>query len=258
MIAPAGGTASLPQGYRRIAFDRVGSTNDEARRFAEAGAGEGLVVTAVQQTAGRGRQGKAWVSPPGNLHVSLLLRPACPAARAAELVFVAGVSACDALAALLPGGAKPRCKWPNDLMIRGRKAGGILAEALTDPSGRCEFVVLGIGINVAHHPPETAWPATSLAAAGAAGTIDAEATLERVLASWEAWYRRWRDEGFVAIRAAWLERAFALGQTIELKQERGAQRGRFLGLDASGALVLETLNGKRETHHFGDVTAAQE
>jgi len=258
--------ASLPAGYRRIAFDRVASTNDEARRLAEAGASEGLVVTGVQQTAGRGRQGKAWVSPPGNVYASILLRPACPAARAAELVFVAGVAACDALKTLVPGEAPPRCKWPNDLMIRGRKVGGILAEASTDPAGICEFVVLGIGINVAHHPPEMAWPATSLVASGAegagaggaaAGTADAEGVLERLVASWDEWHRRWRADGFVPVRAAWLERAFALGQTIQLSHDRGARRGRFLGLDASGALVLETIAGKRETHHFGDVTATE-
>jgi len=249
--------AALPSGYRRIAFESVASTNDEARRLAEAGASECLVVTGVQQTAGRGRQGKSWVSPPGNVYASLLLRPACPAARAAELVFVAGVAACEALKALLPDEAPPRCKWPNDVMIRGRKVAGILAEASTDPAGICEFVVLGMGINVAHHPPDTAWPSTSLAASGAEGTA-AEAVIERVLAAWDEWHKRWRADGFVPVRAAWLERAFALGQTIQLGQDRDARRGRFLGLDASGALVLETIAGKRETHHFGDVISATE
>lgn len=249
--------ASLPAGYRRIAFDRVASTNDEARRLAEAGASEALVVTGVQQTAGRGRQGKAWISPPGNVYASILLRPGCPAARAAELVFVAGVAACDALKPLLPDEAPPRCKWPNDLMIRGRKAAGILAEASIDAAGICEFVVLGIGINVAHYPPDTTWPATSLAANGA-GPAAAEDVIERLIAAWDEWHKLWRAEGFVPVRAAWLERAFALGQTIQLSQDRGARRGRFLGLDASGALVLETIAGKRETHHFGDVTSATE
>lgn len=253
--APATASALLPAGYRRIAFDRVASTNDEAKRYAEAGSAEGLVVTAVEQTAGRGRQGKAWASPPGNLYASILLRPACPAARAAELVFAAGVAVCDAVAPLLPGEAKPRCKWPNDIMLKGCKVAGILAEAATDGGEACAFVVLGVGVNVAHHPAEAAWPATSLVAQGAAA--DAEGVLARLVAAWDAWYRRWRDEGFVAIRAAWLERAFALGQTIELRQGRGARQGRFLGLDSSGALVIETVAGKRETHHFGDVIAAR-
>ena len=254
-MAPAYGTAALPPGYRRIAFGSVASTNDEARRLAEAGASEGLVVTGVQQTAGRGRQGKVWLSPPGNVYASILLRPACPAARAAETVFVAGVAARDAVAALLPIDSQPLCKWPNDLIIGGRKVAGILAEASIDPAGTCEYVVLGIGINVAHYPPETAWPATSLVASGGRGAA-AESVLERLLAAWDEWHRRWRADGFVAIRAAWIERAFGLGQTIQLSQDRGAHRGRFLGLDASGALVLETIAGKRETHHFGDVTAA--
>jgi BirA family biotin operon repressor/biotin-[acetyl-CoA-carboxylase] ligase len=249
--------AALPAGYRRIAFGRVASTNDEARRCAESGASAGLVVTAEIQTAGRGRHGKRWVSPAGNLHASLLARPEIPAARASELVFVAGVAVCDALAGLLPHDAPPRCKWPNDLLVRGRKLAGILAEAAADPSGRCAYVVVGIGIDVAHHPPEAAWPATSLAASGAAG-VDVEQVLARVVAEWDAWHSRWQAEGFAAIRAAWLERAYALGQTIELKRDTDARRGRFLGLDASGALVLETLAGRRETHHFGDVTAAGE
>jgi BirA family biotin operon repressor/biotin-[acetyl-CoA-carboxylase] ligase len=252
-------TAALPPGYRRVAFDCVGSTNDEARRLADSGAAEGVVVTAQQQSAGRGRHGKDWVSPPGNLYASILVRPACSAARASELVFAAGVAVCAAVASLLAPGAAPRCKWPNDVLVKGRKIAGILAEGATeasaDGSGLCAHVVVGIGVNVAQHPPATAWPATSLASLGAV-SASAEAVLERLVAEWDHWYRRWRGDGFAAIRAAWLERAFALGQTIELTQNGGARRGRFLGLDATGALLLETVVGTRETHRFGNISAA--
>ncbi len=244
--------AALPHGYRRIAFASAGSTNDEARLLAEAGVRDGLIVTAGLQRAGRGRQGKVWLSPSGNLYASILARPTLPLGRATELVFAAGVAVAEALDPFLPPEAQARCKWPNDILAGGRKLAGILAEAAADSAGRCSHIVIGIGINVADFPTDAAWPATSLEVLGSTATADD--VLAAVAGAWDRWYKRWRDDGFAAIRAGWSARAFAVGETIELKQDRAVHRGRFIGLDDNGALVLETIAGQREAHHFGDVS----
>ncbi len=165
----------LPHGYRLIVLASVGSTNDEAKRFALSGEAAGLVVTAGEQTAGRGRQRRVWTSPPGNLYLSILLRPTCPLARVPEIGFVAAVAVAGAVAGLLDASARVRCKWPNDILVDGRKVAGLLLETATDADGCVDWVVLGIGLNIASHPEETGGlvPATCLTAAGAAGATPA-------------------------------------------------------------------------------------
>ncbi|HEY0521750.1 MAG TPA: biotin--[acetyl-CoA-carboxylase] ligase, partial [Stellaceae bacterium] len=120
----------LPPSFRLLSYDRLGSTNDEAKRLArDDGAAHGTVVWALEQTQGHGRTGRVWASPPGNLYCSTVLRPDCPAARAAEIGFVAALAVGDALTPLLPGSARLGYKWPNDVLVGGRKVSGILAEA---------------------------------------------------------------------------------------------------------------------------------
>src|SRR3954452_11496639 len=111
----------LPEGYRLLRYDRIGSTNDEAKALARAGAAEGTVVWAGEQTAGRGRRGRVWQSPPGNLYVSLVLRPSGGAAQTAQLGFVAALGLADAVAVLTGPGLRVECKWPNDVLANGRK-----------------------------------------------------------------------------------------------------------------------------------------
>ena len=123
---------ALPPGFRLAALETVDSTNAEALRRAEAGAPDGTFVWARRQEAGRGRQAKPWSSPAGNLYTSLLLRPACAPARAAELSFVAAVAVADTVADLLgPAGPAVSCKWPNDVLVDGAKISGILLESRT-------------------------------------------------------------------------------------------------------------------------------
>ena len=141
---------ALPQGYALIALDEAGSTNDEAKDRAVAGAPEGTVIWARQQRAGRGRRGRAWVSPPGNLYLSVILRPACEARSVAQLSFVAALAVLDLVDGPLPGRAC--CKWPNDILVDGGKVAGILLESALRAEGRVDWVVLGIGVNLASHP----------------------------------------------------------------------------------------------------------
>ncbi len=137
-------------------YDSLGSTNDEARRLAQAGAAHGTVVAARQQTAGRGRVGRSWVSPPGNLYLSVLLRLDLPLARLAELSFVAALAVADMVDSFLPPDFRAALKWPNDVLVEGAKISGILIE-----QGETATIV-GIGVNVGHCPTGTPYPVTSL------------------------------------------------------------------------------------------------
>ena len=240
----------LPSFFTLVALDRIDSTNEEAHRRARSGAAEGTFIWAREQTGGRGRRGRIWSSPPGNLYVSLLLRPGVPPAQAAQLGFVAAVAIAETLRASLPAERRVNCKWPNDLLIDGAKVAGILPEA--EAAGRrVEALVLGMGINLASHPADTPYPATSLRAAGSYVTI--ETLLESLAGSLHLWYRRWQEAGFAPIRARWLDFAAGLGQAIEIRLESATLKGRFVALDASGALDLEFVDGGHRLVTAGDV-----
>src|SRR5262245_61818354 len=128
---------AVAAGWRLIALDRTGSTNQEALRLARSGEAGPLWITAVEQTAGRGRRGRSWHSPPGNHYASLLLTDPGPADRAPQLSFVAALALHDAVSALAPGlSSRLRFKWPNDLLLDGAKVAGILVEGETAPGGR--------------------------------------------------------------------------------------------------------------------------
>jgi BirA family transcriptional regulator, biotin operon repressor / biotin---[acetyl-CoA-carboxylase] ligase len=234
----------LPDGFRLHRYKTLGSTNDEAKALARAGAPPGTLVCADEQTAGRGRRGRVWLSPPGNLYLSLVLRPDGAPARAAQLGFVAALGLGDALVQLAGRALQLRYKWPNDLLANDKKLAGILLESEMSAGDRVDFVVVGIGVNVVHAPDGAEFPATSLAAEGIAAVTPA-ALLAGFARHFESWEQRWRAEGFAAVRAAWLERASGLGEPIRVRLERSTLFGRFLDLDADGALVLEEAQGRR-------------
>jgi BirA family biotin operon repressor/biotin-[acetyl-CoA-carboxylase] ligase len=229
--------------FHLVAYETIGSTNDEAKRLARSGEAEGLIVCAKQQTSGRGRRGRLWVSPVGNLYSSMLLRPSCRAATAAQIGFVAALGVADAIGELAPGIALG-CKWPNDVLANGKKVSGILLETEMMTGDVPEFVVLGVGINIVSSPRDTPYPATSLAEEGVAG-ITAMTMLAAYVRCFARWQARWRDQGFGPIRDAWLARAIGLGQPIRVRLERQTLDGRFLDLDDDGALMLGTPDGNR-------------
>ena len=232
----------LPEGFRLYRYESVGSTNDEAKALARTGAVDGTLVWASEQRAGRGRRGRVWHSPPGNLYLSLLLRPDTPPARAAQLSFVAALGLGDALLALTGPDLRLGYKWPNDLLAGGKKLAGILLEAECGAGG-IEFVVIGAGVNIAAAPAGTEYPATSLAAEGFPG-ITPVLLLENFVRCFAAWRRRWRDEGFSPLRAAWLTRASGLGEPIRVRLDRATFDGIFVDLDTAGALLLEGADGR--------------
>ena len=162
--------------YRPTALRKVGSTNDNAKQLAEAGAPEGTLIWAREQTHGRGRQGRHWSSPPGNLYASLILRPSIAVDQAPQFSFVAAVAMADTLASLLPAPATQVChKWPNDVLVAGRKIAGILLESSVGDGGVLEWLVVGVGVNVHSHPLNGDYEPTSLRAQGL--EIETEAVL---------------------------------------------------------------------------------
>jgi BirA family transcriptional regulator, biotin operon repressor / biotin---[acetyl-CoA-carboxylase] ligase len=200
------------------------------------------------QTAGRGRRGRAWVSEPGNLYASLMLVDPAPAAQAAQLAFVAALAVADALAAVAPGIAgKLAFKWPNDVLLAGAKVAGILIEA---EGTRPLMAAIGIGVNCRHHPQGGEYPATDLAAAGAA--VTAEALFAPLSLAMDHRLREWQA-GFATIRAAWLARAAGLGGDLRARLGTRELAGRFEGLDEAGRLQLRRADGTLETIAAGEV-----
>jgi len=234
---------ALPPPFRLVAYGTIGSTNDELKRLAREGAGEGLVVIAERQTAGRGRRGGTWVSPPGNLYSSTLVRPDCRVATAAQLGFVAALGVSGAISDLAPQ-VQTHCKWPNDLLANGKKVSGILLETEMVAGDRPDFVILGVGVNLVSSPRGTPYPATSLAEEGVpdiAPSVMAGAFVRH----FAAWLTRWREGGFARVREAWLARAIALGEPIKVRLERDTLEGRFLDIDDDGGLLLGQAEGSR-------------
>ena len=241
----------MPTGYVLVTRKRVTSTNDALRALADQGAPEGTMLVAQSQSAGRGRYGRPWQSPPGNLYLSLLLRPDCPPMEALQLGFVAGVALGDVLSALLPGTVSVQHKWPNDILVDGRKVAGVLLESGTTGGAKLDWLVIGMGVNVAEAPSETVFPATALAAHGC--TLQPNDLIAPIANAVFGWIERWREDGFGAVRAAWYERAYRRGQSVQVRFEDGARSGLFIGLDDDGAMLLKTASGAQERLSYGAV-----
>ena len=216
--------------------DSVGSTSDEARQLAAAGAPHGTAVLALEQTAGRGRQGRVWISPPGNLHLSVVLRPGVAQRRLPELSLVAAVAVADAVDSLL-GQAAARLKWPNDVLVAGAKLAGLLLERFDDA------VILGVGMNLAHSPPDLPYPVTALTSCGV--STEPEAAAAAVLAGLDARLDEWQRQGFAATITAWMQRGPGLGAAVQARQGTTWISGSFAGLDGDGALLLDGPSGRQ-------------
>jgi BirA family biotin operon repressor/biotin-[acetyl-CoA-carboxylase] ligase len=252
------GTPGLVAEAPVIRLATVDSTNAEALRRARAGERGPLWVVAASQTAGRGRRGRAWASPPGNLYASLLLVDPAPAAVAPQLAFVAGLAVHDACAALAPGLADGLAlKWPNDLLCGGAKIAGILIEGEGGPVAGPTTAVIGIGVNCRHHPDAVEHPATDFAAQGAA--VEAPALLDSLRRTMAARLGEWdRGANFAAIRSAWLGRAAGLGQGIRARLPDREVSGVFEAVDEAGRLVLRCADGRREVITAGEVFPERE
>ena len=245
---------NLPQGYALTRLDDVDSTNLEAFRRAHTGQIGPLWIWAQSQSQGRGRQGREWVSETGNLYATLLLTLNVEPLHASGLSFVAALAIADTLASLAPQAAIT-LKWPNDVLLNGAKAAGILIE--TEWQDHRLIAAIGCGLNLAHAPQATRYPATSLAAAGLKATP--EIALEHLAHAFAQHFAVW-DEGrnFAAIRRLWLARAHALGQTVSLSAGNETFTGIFTDLGPDGAMILTLANGSTRALHAGEVQSTRQ
>jgi BirA family biotin operon repressor/biotin-[acetyl-CoA-carboxylase] ligase len=230
---------------RIVAVAETGSTNADLLALARTGADEGLWLRADRQLAGRGRQGRAWDSPLGNFYGSTLVRLRSEDPPAATLALVAAVALEEAVAALV-GPARLQLKWPNDLLLEGAKVSGILLERADDA------VVIGVGVNLAHHPALAERPTTSLADHGAA--ITPADFAPRLADLFAAWLFLWRRDGLAPIIKRWSERAHSVGTRLVANLPDGeVVTGAFVRLAADGALVLGLADGSERVIHAADV-----
>ena len=242
VVAPATRRVGRPLYH----YDRVASTMPLAHALAAAGAPDGAALVAEEQTAGQGRRGRTWAAPHGSaILCSLIFRPPLPPEHLFALTAAVSVGLCRGVERAT--GLRPRVKWPNDLLLDGRKLAGVLT-ATRLVGARLDHVVVGFGLNVnvaaADLPPAAPGhlPPTSLAVA-LGREVERLALLVALLEAIDAAYDDlWRGDT-AAVRRAWLERAAGLGEAVRVETEAGALTGRFAGVDEDGALVLETARG---------------
>ena len=258
------GPIASSRGYRLMGYDSVGSTSSEAARAAQAGDVGDVWFCALEQTAGRGRRGRAWQTIHGNLAASLLVVPEVEPAAAATLGFVAGVALNRALGRVVPGariatgidgadgdGSRIALKWPNDVLADGAKLAGILLEAQRRPDGGMA-VVIGIGVNVVAAPDGLPYPATSLAKLGV--DVDAQTVFAELSDSWAEVIELWDGgRGVSSVLDAWRGSAAGIGAPVAVQRDGDVVRGIFETIDASGRLIVRADNGQRIPITAGDV-----
>jgi len=259
------GPKARAAGYRLRGHDTIGSTNTEALAAAAAGDPGGIWFAALQQTEGRGRRGRQWINPHGNLAATLLILPDADPASSATLGFVAGVALNRALSAILPGGmvkigidgadllggGRVALKWPNDVLADGAKLAGILLEASKLSSGQ-QAVAIGIGVNVVAAPEGLPYPATSLVALGVPCSV--ESVFEALSDAWVDAFRLWNDgRGVGDVLKHWRASAAGIGAPVAVNQDGDVLRGIFETIDDDGRLIVRTDDTRRIAITAGDV-----
>ncbi|MBW2305543.1 MAG: biotin--[acetyl-CoA-carboxylase] ligase [Deltaproteobacteria bacterium] len=235
-------------------LQQIDSTNLEATRMARQGAAEGLVILAESQSQGRGRSGRQWFSPPGcNIYLSVILRPAIQPSKAPRLSLLAAVAAAQSCRETFD--FLPQIKWPNDLLYKGKKFGGILSEMNT-VANRIGFVTLGIGINVnatrSLFPPDLACNTTSIRDI-VGQRVSREHFLKSLLAELDHWYRVLLRDGFSPVRDEWIRISALHGQRIRVRNGDSTLTGQALGLEGDGSLILQTVDGTVHRIMSGDI-----
>jgi BirA family biotin operon repressor/biotin-[acetyl-CoA-carboxylase] ligase len=247
---------NLPEGFDLHIFEQLDSTNEKAKELARDGAPDGTLVWAGEQLAGRGRHGRNWLSPKGNLYCTYILRPDCDYKQAMQMSFVAALAVGETLKAFVPQDCVIQYKWPNDVLVNGQKISGILIETEHAEQGRPDWLAVGIGINVQSHPdPQKAdllYAPTSITAQRKE-LIDVAAVLMGLTRKLFAWRQRWVKEGFAPVREQWLQQGFNLGQPITVKMGLESLTGIFMDIDEHGTLILKLSNGTERRITTGDV-----
>ena len=223
--------------FRLECHEVLDSTSTLLKQRAEAGAAEGLAIQALRQSAGRGRQGRGWDSPAGHLYISVLLRPAVALRDAPQWSFVAAVALADTIKTLLPEAAKLTLKWPNDLLLDGAKAAGILVETGVATNNALDWICIGMGVNITTKPslPDRA---TACLAEFLPAPPAPEVLAAALLQNLAHWHDLRLVQGFAPIRDAWLRHAPAMGAPVSVKRDGALIEGSFAGLSPEGGLLL--------------------
>ncbi|MCB1839738.1 MAG: biotin--[acetyl-CoA-carboxylase] ligase [Alphaproteobacteria bacterium] len=230
-------------------YETLTSTQDMIRDRLGENPPEGLVVQAIQQTRGRGRQGRSWFSPPGNLYLSVLLKPVNGLCGIGQLSLVSCLSLSNTLAEMYGLDQKLLLKWPNDILLEGRKCAGILLETETDEKGAFKGVILGMGVNVVSAPPEMGTALQASTDRKVALADLREALLERL----EEDYQRWQKQGFTPFRSEWVSKTVGSGTPLSIGHGKTSRAGTFEDIDPEGSLILAEPGGNRITVSSGEV-----
>lgn len=232
--------------WRPQVLGSTSSTQDMVRSMADAGEAEGVAIQSLQQTGGRGRHGNTWTSPMGNLYVSVLLRPNCTPTKAAQLAFVAAVALSDAMDDVMKEGHVKTLKWPNDILINGKKVSGILLESALKEK-IVDYVIIGTGVNI-FAPPEGAIGLDAVKKAPVFVNVFRDLYLSRL----QTHYESWKDKGFASIRDAWLKQAHGIGMDMTIRLPEISYQGTFKGIDENGSLLAE-VDGQSRVFTAGEV-----
>ena len=241
----------LPYVYELVVCDVVDSAMDEARRLARAGAGEGTLVWAQEQTSAHGSSGRPRPSPRGNLYACLIMQPEYPPAISMQLNYVAVVSLGLALADLALPMTDLRYVWPNAVQLSGNNAGAITLEFVPQHAEKFPALLLDVTVNIKSDSGVDDIGSTSLEAEGL-DSVSAVEVLEGFARYFVSWINRWADAGFDPVRKAWTQRMAGLGEIREMRLKEKTLTGKLVELDGHGALILESAVGVRHSLNVAD------
>ncbi|MEY3197316.1 MAG: hypothetical protein RLZZ59_687 [Pseudomonadota bacterium] len=233
--------------YDLLAFDDIGSTNDEAKNIVLSTGKSNIVLWAKTQYKGRGRYDRNWVSSEGNLYMSIIKKVSCDLATASQLSFVIGLAVYDSIAPLLQN-KHLSLKWPNDIMIEDSKVGGILLESVTHNNEL--YIIIGVGLNIQHAPDKIS-TATSLNNHGI--DVSPAYLLSSIIEKLEILIENWFTQGFQLIREKWLKSSYKLGEVVTIGSDNKRATGIFESINEEGGIVLKIASGEKYVLSTGEV-----
>ncbi|MEZ4750572.1 MAG: biotin--[acetyl-CoA-carboxylase] ligase [Bdellovibrionota bacterium] len=247
-----------PTATNIVQLDRIDSTNEEAKRLARQGGAEGTFVIAMEQTAGKGSQGRTWASPVGGVYLSTVLRAKAPHPPT-TLSILAGVAAAQTVRDSLPKSFEVSVKWPNDVLLDGKKVAGVLCESLDDGSETNPLCVLGIGINVnldqSQLSPFAGNPfgATSFQIVTSGKKHPIEPVAQRLVTKLTNLHELYWTEGFAPVAMIWERNCSTIGRPLRFALKEKEIEAVCVGIDRSGALVLSNERGEQSAHAVGEI-----
>ncbi len=229
-------------------YESVESTQDILKEYASNGASEGLVIVGEEQKSGRGRHGNVWDAPKGNLYMSLLLKPNCPAAVAGQYSFIIAVALSDAISSFIDDVHIKKLKWPNDVLIKDKKCAGILLESELSVDGIVSDLYVGVGVNILS-PPEDKIGISDVSK----GDVTVQSFLKEFLGKIEYYIKIYNKNGFSDISELWMSQAYKLEEEIKVRLPNKVIYGVFEGIDSDGTLLLRLDNGEVQAITAGEV-----